>query len=249
MATAIILSGGTGTRMGFTELPKQYIRIAGKPVIIYSIEAFYRARSIDEIVIVAAKAWYSDIEEWCLRFLPDMHFNLAESGSTRQESILSGLESIARLPPEDDLVVIHDAARPFVPTSLIEDMCVSMHDSECDGIMPVLPIVDAVYYSDSHECSLALLDKGNLYAGQAPEIMRYFKYYSVNRNAEPDELARTKGTSEIALKHGMNVKMIDGVKDNFKITTPADLQQACEILECEYEKTLADNLLSVQGVV
>lgn len=94
---------------------------------------------------------------------------------------------------------------------------------EYDGCMPVLPLNDTIYYSDNGEEITNLMDRSKLYAGQAPEAFNLYKYYAINENTSKEELNKIRGTSELAYKKGLNVKLIAGEDTNFKITTRADL--------------------------
>ena len=121
----------------------------------------------------------------------------------------------------DEKVIIHDGVRPMVTVELIEECLKNV--GEYDGCMPVLPLNDTIYYSDNGEEITSLMDRSKLYAGQAPEAFNLYKYYDINENTSEEELNRIKGTSELAYKKGLNIKLIAGEDTNFKITTRADL--------------------------
>lgn len=144
------------------------------------------------------------------------------NGRTRQESIYNGLKKCIQSSSNiEDKVIIHDAVRPMVTVELIEK-CLN-NIGEYDGCMPVLPLNDTIYYSDNGEEITNLMDRSKLYAGQAPEAFNLYKYYAINENTSKEELNKIRGTSELAYKKGLNVKLIAGEDTNFKITTRADL--------------------------
>ena len=126
-------------------------------------------------------------------------------------------------PSQDDIVIIHDAVRPLVSESLISN-CINTA-KEHGGCMPVLPITDTVYQSKDGNTISSLLDRNTLFAGQAPEAFKLIEYYQLNASVSREELNSYKGTSEIAYKYGLTVKMISGDDGNFKITTPGDLDR------------------------
>ncbi len=128
-----------------------------------------------------------------------------------------------------DAVIVHDAARPFVTTELIEE-CIRALDDH-DGAMPVLPVKDTVYFSRSGQKVDELLNRNNIYAGQVPQAFRFDKYLKANEELIPDKILMIKGSAEPAIMAGMDVAMIPGDQRNFKITTQEDLQRAREIME------------------
>ncbi len=219
MNIAIILAGGTGTRLG-NEIPKQYIEIKNKPIISYCLDKFEQAQIIDRIIIVCSSQWKQYIDKW----VGNKFLCYAEAGSSRQESIKNGLiQSIRNGVKREDRVIIHDAARPNVSILTI-NQCIDQLDFY-DGSMPVLPIKDTVYYSDSGNKIDSLLDRDKLFAGQSPEAFRFGLYYDINIELNSTELANIKGSSEIAFINGLRVALIPGDENNYKITTTTDLEK------------------------
>ena len=144
MVTAIILSGGIGTRMG-TECPKQYIEIEGKPILWYCLLTFEQHPLIDRIFIVATSVWQDYIGE-IVRDLEMKKFSgFADAGKSRQQSIYYGLLKVEEAGEDDDIIIIHDAVRPCVSSKLLSDCIYMIKDA--DGAMPVLPVKDTVYRS------------------------------------------------------------------------------------------------------
>lgn len=222
MNYAVMLSGGIGSRMRSDGFPKQYLLVEGKPILMYALETFNRSADVDKIVIVANDVWQEDILNWVKEYNIDKFDRFAAPGKERQYSILSGLEACMETSTSDkDKVIIHDAVRPLVSEQLIAN-CFAQLD-EHDGCMPVLPINDTVYQSFDRSSISALLDRSTLFKGQSPESFRLWEFTELNRNATPEEMAITRGTSEIAFRHGMDVSLIAGEDRNFKLTTPADM--------------------------
>ncbi len=222
MNFALILSGGVGTRMRMDGFPKQYLEVEGKPILVYTLQVFEACAAVDSVVIVAAEPWRERIRAWADQYGLNKLLAFAPPGDTRQESILNGLNAcMAHSRDEADRVVIHDAVRPCVTGELI-GRCLAALD-EHDGCMPVLPVTDTVYESRDGRVISRLLERSTIFAGQAPEAFRLRPYARINREAPKEELARCRGTSVIACQHGMDVCLIPGDTDNFKITTPTDL--------------------------
>lgn len=229
MNVALILSGGTGTRLG-TEIPKQYIEIDGKPIIAYSIERLSAHAGIDAIWIVAAPEWWELIAESLKKSDISKKFRgFSNPGANRQLSILNGLEDIRNEISEESLVLIHDAARPLLSEKLVTDCFCAVKGH--DGVLPVLPMKDTVYASSDGKCITSLLNRSEIYAGQAPELFCLEKYYEANRRLLPDEIMNINGSTEPAIMAGMDIAMIPGDENNFKVTTQADLVRFCELIE------------------
>ena len=230
MNIALILSGGVGSRMRSDGFPKQYIAVNGKPILMYTLEKFQSCPVIDKIVIVADPAWQADIRAWLAQENITKFADFALPGTSRQGSILNGLEVCMTLAAENtDGVIIHDGVRPLVNHALIADCLAALKDH--DGCMPVLPVTDTTYMSEDGKHISSLLDRSTLFAGQSPETFRLQPYYEINKNASAEELENTRGTTEIAYKHGMDIRLIPGDYGNFKLTTPTDLDRFRTVLE------------------
>ncbi|MDE6319739.1 MAG: 2-C-methyl-D-erythritol 4-phosphate cytidylyltransferase [Lachnospiraceae bacterium] len=251
MVTALLLSGGTGTRMG-VETPKQYIEVNGKPIIAYCLRTLLSYERIDAVQIVANEMWHDVIlqsvtdlcgmEEYgnsvsgetaggmLLSESVSKIRGFSEPGKTRQLSILNGLEDIRTYAAESDYVLIHDAARPLLSAKQISD-CLDAVAAGHDGAIPVLPMKDTVYYSEEGKAVTSLLDRSRIFAGQAPEIFMLGKYYEANRTLLPERILKINGSTEPAVMAGMDIAMIPGDEENFKITTKADLERFQEIIK------------------
>lgn len=224
MNIAIILSGGTGTRLG-SDIPKQYIEVKGRPIIAYCLDTFCNNRMIDRIQIVADEIWHDVISD-CEK--SSKLFGFSRPGKTRQLSIYNALSDIENRVSSDDIVIIHDAARPFVSDEMI-DNCLTAAAAH-DGVLPVLPMKDTVYFSDDGKRVSALVERKKVFAGQAPEAFKFGKYLSANRALLPDKILDINGSAEPAIIAGMDIVMVDGDENNFKITTKADLDRFIEIV-------------------
>ena len=119
-------------------------------------------------------------------------------------------------------ILIHDAVRPNLTKEQITACFAALKNH--DGVMPVLPMKDTVYLSDGGRCVSELLDRKKIFAGQAPEVFAFDKYYAANLRLLPDGLRRINGSTEPAVMAGMNIVMIPGDENNYKITTKADLE-------------------------
>ena len=221
MNIAIILSGGVGSRMGLN-LPKQYVMVNGQPVISYCLKTFLENELTDAIVIGVADEWREFVEENVANLNPHKPIYYAQPGETRQYSIYNALKVVKENGyKDDDVVLIHDAARPLVSHELI-NRCYN-GCKEADGVMPVIPVKDTTYLSEDGKHIQSLLNRSLLWGGQAPEAFRFGKYLKVHDDMPREELLKINGSTEIAFKAGLDCQMVEGDSMNFKITTPEDL--------------------------
>lgn len=129
----------------------------------------------------------------------------------------------------NDNIIIHDAARPNVSERIISQCMDKL--SEYDGAMPVLPVKDTIYLSENGENITSLLNRDQLYAGQAPESFKYGKYLEIHNGMTEEDLSKVRGSSEIAYRHGLKICMIPGDECNYKITTKKDLNKFVREME------------------
>ena len=226
MIVALILSGGTGSRLG-ADIPKQYIEAGGRPVIGYCIECLSRHSQVGAIQIVADSGWRDKLSAWLSVLDVNHKFRgYSNPGGTRQWSILHGLEDIREYAEPSDWALIHDAARPLLSKRLV-DRCLEAARGH-EGAVPVLPMKDTVYFSEDGRTIASLLRRDAIYAGQAPEAFRLGEYYEANRRLLPEEIWNINGSTEPAVLAGMDIAMFPGDEANFKITTKADLDRFME---------------------
>lgn len=242
MVTALLLSGGTGTRMG-VETPKQYIEVNGKPIIAYGLQTLLSHEGIDAVQIVADAMWRETILNCMEHLRSGGHDSISPEkkdrgiekfrgfsapGKTRQLSILNGLEDIGRYAADADYVLIHDAARPLVSVAMLTECLAAA--AEHEGALPVLPMKDTVYFSEDGTSVASLLDRSRIFAGQAPEAFLFGKYREAVRALLPERILQINGSTEPAIMAGMDIAMIPGDEGNFKITTRADLVRFQEVV-------------------
>ena len=229
MNIALLLSGGTGIRLG-SSIPKQYLEVNGRPVISYCLERLCGSAHIDMIQIVAADTWQEEIGRQLKRYdLRGKFHGFSKPGENRQLSIFHALEDIGESAEDTDYVLIHDAARPLLSACQIEVSIAAAR--EHDGAMPVLAMKDTVYESSDGKTVTKLLDRKSIFAGQAPEVFVYGKYREANKRLFPQKILAINGSTEPAILAGMDIAMIPGDEGNFKITTEADLERFREIAE------------------
>lgn len=237
MNVALVLAGGIGTRLG-NNIPKQYIKVDNRMIISFCLETILLHKDIDAVQIVADRIWHDDIryeiEEIERKYADDKKIVMAKfrgfslPGATRQLSILNALQDITAYAETDAAVLIHDAARPLLSGHQISSCMTALAGHE--GVMPVLPMKDTVYMSRDGAVVSELLQRDKIFAGQAPELFLLGKYYDACMALLPDKIININGSTEPAVLAGLDIVMVPGDENNFKITTSADLERFKELM-------------------
>ena len=225
MNYAILLCGGTGTRLG-ASIPKQFLQVNGKAIMSYCMVSAQEHPSVDRIVIVAHEDWRDFIKNEIDTLGVDKFFCFADAGESRQHSVLSGMKAIMDNAEvsDGDKVIIHDAARPNLSQKLISD---SLDFGEYDCTLPVINVTDTTYYSENGKEVTQLLNRDKLYGGQTPEGFYLKQFYSINAAMTDEQLSAIRGSCQAAFEAGLSVKMVPGDTNNYKITTIQDYDRFC----------------------
>ncbi|MEX0627874.1 MAG: bifunctional 2-C-methyl-D-erythritol 4-phosphate cytidylyltransferase/2-C-methyl-D-erythritol 2,4-cyclodiphosphate synthase [Cucumibacter sp.] len=218
---AIVVAAGTGERVRAAgEVPKQYRALAGKPMLVRAIEALLEVPAVNHLIAVINAdqlPLYSDLGLKDARVLAP-----AIGGASRQASVLAGLAALEELAP--DLVLIHDAARPFADAGLIGRVIAAA--AEAGAAAPVLPVSDTIKLSPDGATVEATLDRKTLYAAQTPQGFRYPEILSAHRQAAAAGGTSFTDDAGIAEWAGMQVRLVEGDARNVKLTYPADFAAA-----------------------
>lgn len=223
---ALVLSGGTGNRIG-SDVPKQYRVIAGKPVLVHTLERLEKCEAVDGVLAVANPQWEDSICRWKEEFSLSKLLAVAPAGADRQLSIRNGLLAAADFADEDAGVIIQDAVRPLTSVSLLTRLIEEL--AETPAVMPVLAVTDTTYTGRDGTWVGGLLDRATLFAGQAPEAFHYWPYLELYRDTPLEQLSAMSGSCQLPYSMGWKVKMIPGERENIKITYAVDLK-ICELL-------------------
>ena len=221
--TAIIPAGGSGQRMGLGT-PKQFMTLAGLPLLVHTLRAFSNTPAISAILVAVPAAEITRTEELLRQYgIAKIHAVVA-GGATRQESVQRGL---AAVPPECELVVVHDAARPLVTPELIA-ACIAAAEKHGAAIAAV-PVKDTLKRAASGQLIAATVARDELWQAQTPQVMRRELLEAAYTAAERDHFV---GTDEASLleHHGCPVALVAGSETNLKITRPEDLTLAEALL-------------------
>lgn len=215
---ALVVAGGRGTRLG-ADLPKQYMPLGGRSVLRHSIEAFRAHHDIDDVQVVIHaddRAHYEAAVAGLSLPAP------VAGGATRQASVLAGLEGLEAKKP--DRVLIHDAARPFVDHGIIDRTLAAL--AEHSGAIAALPQADSLKRGQDGRITEAV-DRTDLWRAQTPQAFRYADILAAHRAAAG---AEHTDDAAVAAAAGLDVALVDGDEDNFKITSADDLVRAERLL-------------------
>ena len=219
---ALVVAGGSGQRLKGA-IPKQYIDLKGISVLRRSILAFLKHPKVDAVRVVIRpedKALYAKATAG-LKLLQPVH-----GGATRQQSVKNGLESLKEAKPS--IVLIHDAARPFVP---VEAICASIDAAAEHGAATVaIRCIDTILQGDADGYLQATPDRSMLWACQTPQTFRVGVIREAYRSAHAEGFLGSDDAT-VARRSGATVKLVEGSAFNFKVTTPSDLALATLLLQ------------------
>ncbi|MDR0288310.1 MAG: 2-C-methyl-D-erythritol 4-phosphate cytidylyltransferase [Clostridiales bacterium] len=223
MNIGLILAGGRGTRMDESgSKPKQFMKIDSKPLIAYSLEAFNSHREIDTIVVVCLNEWIYELKSLVNFYGFEKVSKIVNAGKNRRESSYKGVMAVSEIGGSNSVVLIHDAARPFVSGRIIsENIKYAKIYGGCDT---VIKMQDTILESNDGCFIGNIPDRKNFYCSQTPQsfivknILRAHQYYNISK-IKP-EITDDCG---LMLFAGFSVYMADGEKSNIKITSKEDL--------------------------
>jgi 2-C-methyl-D-erythritol 4-phosphate cytidylyltransferase len=217
---ALIPAAGVGARMG-TSRPKQYMTLAGKPMLLHVLETFAQASVIDRtFVVVSESDGYIDELMAAASHLAERVTVLRHGGETRHQSVLKGLAAIREQLADDDWVLVHDAARPGLTVELIDRLIHDLRDDAVGGLL-ALPIVDTIKHAAVGQRIEKTVSREGLWAAQTPQMFRYALLSRALKQAK-------QVTDEASAVEAMDLqpRLVEGSTRNFKVTLPDDIALA-----------------------
>ena len=218
MNIALIVAGGSGTRLKTANQPKQFIVLNDKPLLVHSVLAFENHQSIDAIVIVTVNEYIGLVKEWCAKYNLKKVKAVVSGGSTRQESVFNGLKEIKSFANDNDIVLIHDAARPLISKEIISnniEACLKH-----DAVTTALLSKDTVIHSINQQSINDVPNRKELYQSQTPQT---FRLSLILKAHEENKKSDATDDAQLVLSLGKNVFIVEGSSLNFKVTTDEDL--------------------------
>jgi len=227
--TAIVVAAGEGQRFGGA-VPKPYIEIAGRPMILRTLDRCFEAGGINDLILVVAETELRRCKKLLTADcnLQPRQWRLQKGGATRQDSVKQGLE---QLEPDVDLVMIHDGARPLVSAALI-DRCIELA-REKGAVVAGIPVRDTIKVVSEDRWIQSTPERNSLWEIQTPQV--FHKALILEAHARASQ-SRFQATDDAMLVEGMGkpVYVADGERTNFKITVPEDILVAEALIREAY---------------
>lgn len=231
MIYAEVLAGGKGTRMGNTEMPKQFLLLGDKPVFIHTLEQFMLNNRIEKILVCCPKQWISHTRDTIKKYITDFSkIVVVEGGSTRNDTILNGCRYIEEHYGlnDDDIVVTHDAVRPFITQRIIdENIDVALKYGAVDTVMEAF---DTIVESVDGKVITSIPLRKNMFQGQTPQTFNIKELKELFASLTEEEAAILTDACKAFVIKGHDVHLVRGEVYNMKITTQHDLKIANGLL-------------------
>ena len=237
MNYGLILAGGVGQRMRSSGMPKQFLSVFGKPIIIYTLEKFERCEDIDKVVIACNAAWIDYLSDLVRHHNMRKVQSIIAGGRDRQESVLNGVRYLqGQEAAEDDIVVIHDGVRPLVQESIIsENIRVA---ARYGSAMTVHPVIESIVITDRDEaCFDDFKKRDDTYSLTAPQSFKLKTLIDMYEEIKGQETPIPLLDSALVFAYlGNDVHIIKENNQNIKITTPEDYYILKAMLELQENK-------------
>ena len=222
MVTAMLFAGGVGTRMKSNDLPKQFLVVGGKPIIIRTMEHFAKHKDVDDIVIACKEDWIDYLNELIEKFNVQKVRAVVPGGATGFDSIHNGVVETAKVAKNpDDIILICDGVRPMLSEQLITN-CIEL-TRKYGTAVPVTPSIDSLLYSDDGETCGKSYKRSSMYITQAPQGYTMERILWAHNEAEKRGITNPVSSSELFIELGEEVRLFIGERSNIKVTTPEDL--------------------------
>jgi len=230
---AIILAGGSGTRMGGA-MPKQFLSLNDKPVIVHTLERFQNNESIDAILIVCIKDWIEHLKEILDEFkMPKVKW-IVEGGDTSHDSTRNGIFFLKDKLSDDDQVIIHDAARPILPQQSINEMLRVSHEKGNASL--AIPCHETILYTQDGLSGDKQLDRSSIMRIQTPQAYNYKLIRSVYEKAEADGKHDFIYADLVCIHYGVRIYFSKGFTNNIKITRKEDIPLCKSLMKFSEEE-------------
>jgi len=237
MIYAGILAGGKGKRMGRTELPKQFLNIGNRPIIIHTIEQFLISDKIDKIVVATPESWTTYTQDIIEKYYPENEkIVIVKGGETRNETIMNICKFIQEDSKDgENIVVTHDAVRPFVTQRIIEDNVKAIQNEKVDAVDTVISAFDTIVEAKEGSTITNIPIRDYMYQGQTPQTFRVNELMENYNSLTEEEKEILTDAIKIYVLKNKKAQIVKGETFNMKITTAYDLKLANAIVKFQGE--------------
>lgn len=226
MNFAGILAGGKGTRMGKTDLPKQFLMLGQKPILVHTIEQFIISNYIDYIVVAVPENWINYTLDIINKYCKNDRVTVIAGGKNRNETIFNICNYINEKysVKEDDIIVTHDAVRPFITQRIIKDNIEKC--KEIGATDTVVSATDTIVESRDNNIISNIPIRDIMYQGQTPQSFKILEFMDVSNKLTEEEKEILTDACKIYVLKDKEVGLVEGELFNIKITTTYDLKMA-----------------------
>lgn len=223
MATALIIAGGVGKRMGM-DIPKQFIMVDGKPIIIYTLESFQAHPDVDQILVVCKEGWDETLWGYVHQYKLDKVKWIIKGGTLGQYSINNGVQFLKDHCDDDDIVVIHDGIRPLVDELVLSDVIVKA--KEYGNAVTSMPYNEQIFVIKTEETTTQYIDRNTLRRVSTPQAYQFGKLSWAYDKAVAEDIGMTDSsyTNTMMVDLGETLHFAAGSDKNIKLTSTGDLQ-------------------------
>lgn len=234
---AIIIAGGSGSRMG-QDIPKQFINVYDKPVLIYTLESFQKHPQIDAIELVCIDGWHDIVWAYAKQFDIDKLKWIVPGGTTGQESIRNGVFGLKGKVSDNDIIIIHDGIRPLVESSVLTDVI-----SKCaqyGNAVTSMPYNEQIFVADDEISTVKYIPRETLRRVSTPQAYKYGKLDWAYHEAFKKEIGiyGSSYTNTMMVELGERLYFAAGSDKNIKLTTKDDLEMFKAYLKAEKDTWL-----------
>ncbi len=219
---ALIFAGGTGTRMNTKALPKQFLELDGRAIIIHTLEHFEKHPEIESICVVCLETWIPHLQKLLQKFSISKVRWIVPGGKSGQESIYNGLKAICEAEEkwEDVAVLIHDGVRPLIHEKVISEniACVRKYGSA----ITVAPAVETIITVDEKSEIQNIYNRDRCHLARAPQSFVLKNIWEAHQSAKKEGINNMIDSACLMKHYGYALRMVDGPVENIKITTPMD---------------------------
>lgn len=232
MIYAGILAGGIGSRMGNVPLPKQFLDLDGKPILIHTVEKFLLTSEFDKIFIATPQKWISHTKDTLRKHnITDDRIEVVQGGSDRNETIMNIIHAVEveNGVNEEDVIITHDAVRPFLTRRIIKENIETV--IQHGAVDTVIPATDTIITSNDGESIQSIPVRSEMYQGQTPQSFNIQLLKHTYNELSNENKKILTDACKILVVAGKPVKIVMGELYNIKITTPYDLKVANSIIK------------------
>ena len=233
MNIAIIIAGGKGIRT-HQDVPKQFLNVNNKPIIVYTMEAFQNHPDIDAIEVVCLEGWEEILKAYANQYKISKLKWVTIGGLNGQDSIRNGLDYIKGEVNDDDIVLIHDAVRPMVSTDIISDCIVKTR--QFGNATSVIPCNEAMLLTENHTDSTEQVFRDRILRTQTPQGFKYGFLVDAHKRALEKGIVCSIASCTMMIELGEKVYFSIGSEKNFKLTTSDDIDIFKALLRAEKDE-------------